>query len=330
MNDTIKEKGMQEAGEEQTQRVAAGGVRWEPLAERLWNDYLQAHQEAVAEILSQVGDPLQRVEALSKLSLALDRTFRALDRGGGNSPLPLVGRPSGFGAAGGVYPTPFSRPSAGLFGYSGTLWSRLAERCLMAQPRHALKKMASSGKPCYNPRAAPVRGRFSTERTCLGSTSMPLSTHKKAEITLYGPEPTKQPVFLWSDALRTGHDAIDRQHQAMYTTFQGVSSLLEMPEIPVSYWLSMALRATEEYVLTHFADEEQLMAESHYPAWQQHKQLHRQIVEDLQHHHATIKRLTTHEEKHAEAQSLLHFLSAWLNQHILEEDVKLVAFLKGQ
>lgn len=55
--------------------------RWDQLAQTLLTEYLQSHQEAMVAIKAEVTDPLQRVEALSKLSLALDRTFRALDRG---------------------------------------------------------------------------------------------------------------------------------------------------------------------------------------------------------------------------------------------------------
>ena len=68
------------------------GNRWESLAETLLTEYLEAHQEAMVAIQTQVTDPLQRVEALSKLSLALDRTFRALDRGGTETAPLLVAR----------------------------------------------------------------------------------------------------------------------------------------------------------------------------------------------------------------------------------------------
>ena len=54
---------------------------WDGMTETLLADYLHAHQEAIAAIKSQVKDPLQRVEALSKLSVAMDRTLRALGRG---------------------------------------------------------------------------------------------------------------------------------------------------------------------------------------------------------------------------------------------------------
>lgn len=55
--------------------------QWAHLAEELLADYMASHQEAVATIKDEVTDPRQRAEALSKLSLAMDRTFRALDRG---------------------------------------------------------------------------------------------------------------------------------------------------------------------------------------------------------------------------------------------------------
>ena len=72
--------------------VKQGDNRWEQFAETLLTEYLQSHQEAMQAIQSQVTDPLQRVEALSKLSMALDRTFRALDRGGTNASPLLIAR----------------------------------------------------------------------------------------------------------------------------------------------------------------------------------------------------------------------------------------------
>ncbi|MBF0184291.1 MAG: DUF1804 family protein [Magnetococcales bacterium] len=54
---------------------------WQHLAQTLWQEYLQAHRQAMTALLQEVVDPLQRVETLAKLSLALDRTFRALEQG---------------------------------------------------------------------------------------------------------------------------------------------------------------------------------------------------------------------------------------------------------
>ncbi|WP_130470049.1 DUF1804 family protein [Candidatus Magnetaquicoccus inordinatus] len=54
---------------------------WQQVANELWKEYLQAHRQAMTSLLQEGGDPLQRVESLAKLSLALDRTYRALEQG---------------------------------------------------------------------------------------------------------------------------------------------------------------------------------------------------------------------------------------------------------
>ncbi|MEO5364410.1 MAG: hemerythrin domain-containing protein [Magnetococcus sp. DMHC-8] len=146
---------------------------------------------------------------------------------------------------------------------------------------------------------------------------------------MYGPE-TRPAPFLWSEELRTGHDAIDRQHQDLYASFRGVSQLLEVPEVNVKYWFGMVMRNTEEYVLTHFADEEQLMAERHYPDHHLHKGLHVEIVATLHKHQAVIKQLTTAAEQIAEARSLLDFLNDWLNTHVMVDDKNFVEFMNRE
>ncbi|MBF0371397.1 MAG: DUF1804 family protein [Magnetococcales bacterium] len=56
------------------------GERRDYLVERLLEDYLQLHLEAVEAVQDQVEDPLGRVDALARLSQALDRTLRSLGR----------------------------------------------------------------------------------------------------------------------------------------------------------------------------------------------------------------------------------------------------------
>ncbi|MEO5346411.1 MAG: DUF1804 family protein [Magnetococcus sp. YQC-9] len=56
------------------------GNRREQLVSALLEDYLDLHKEALAEVKSGVVKPLERVDALSRLSQALDRTLRALGK----------------------------------------------------------------------------------------------------------------------------------------------------------------------------------------------------------------------------------------------------------
>lgn len=56
------------------------GNRREVLVSALLEDYLGLHKEAVAAVKNGVVEPLERVDALSRLSQALDRTLRALGK----------------------------------------------------------------------------------------------------------------------------------------------------------------------------------------------------------------------------------------------------------
>lgn len=151
-------------------------------------------------------------------------------------------------------------------------------------------------------------------------------TPKSRAINLYGPE-VKQGPFLWSETLRTGHSTIDRQHQELYESFQGVSQLLEMPEVNMNYWFSMVIRKTNDYVLTHFTDEENLMSSAGYPDYHKHKLLHLEIIETLKQHQGTIKQLKTDAEKIVEARNLLKFLNEWLNTHVMVDDKAVAEFI---
>lgn len=63
----------------QTANCLAGSSR-ETLVGALLEEYLVMHKDAVEAIKKQVDTPLQRVDALSRLSQALDRTLRALGK----------------------------------------------------------------------------------------------------------------------------------------------------------------------------------------------------------------------------------------------------------
>ncbi len=80
---------MNPATESQEQHQADS---WQQVANTLWQEYLQAHRQAMQALLQEVSDPLQRVETLAKLSLALDRTFRALDQSNNSVPPLQVAR----------------------------------------------------------------------------------------------------------------------------------------------------------------------------------------------------------------------------------------------
>ena len=129
--------------------------------------------------------------------------------------------------------------------------------------------------------------------------------------------------------MRTGHDLIDAQHQELYEAFKGISQLLDVPGVNMKYWFGMVIRKADDYVVKHFNDEEQLMADVQYTGFAEHKLQHIEIINELQKHQSTIKQLKTADEQIVEARQLLRFMHEWLNQHVLVDDKKLVDFIRG-
>ena len=136
--------------------------------------------------------------------------------------------------------------------------------------------------------------------------------------------------FLWSEGLQTGNESIDRQHQGIYEALLGVSLLLKLPDVRAGYWLGMVSRRVEEYVLTHFQEEERLMAVSGYPDLQAHRQEHLAFVEAFKGHQARIAQLATEAEKLAETTELLRFLNEWFDAEVMGRDRDFVQFLRNK
>ncbi len=145
---------------------------------------------------------------------------------------------------------------------------------------------------------------------------------------LYHSNKVRQP-FLWSEGLQSGNESVDRQHQEIYEALLGVSLLLKMPDVQAGYWLGMVSRRVEEYVLTHFQEEERLMARSGYPDIYAHHLAHREFVSAFKEHQTRIAQLATEAEKLAEAVELLRFLNEWFDEEVMGRDRDFVQFLKA-
>lgn len=126
-------------------------------------------------------------------------------------------------------------------------------------------------------------------------------------------------LFQWSDSFSIGLQEVDEQHKVL------VGLLNELHEAIVKRHGSQAARDVlnrlAEYTRTHFTVEESLMRLLNYPEFQQHKQMHEDLLHqviELQHKLDTGQAAITFE--------LLHFLKVWLTKHINESDKRFGAF----
>ena len=131
--------------------------------------------------------------------------------------------------------------------------------------------------------------------------------------------------LVWTESLAVGHGLIDVQHREL---FQRYNNLLQAcREGRGREELAPALDFLNEYVVTHFAEEERFMWITAFPESEEHKQQHREFCakindlrRELQEQGATVA-LTT---------AISHTLLNWLLWHVRQTDVKLARHLAGR
>lgn len=130
------------------------------------------------------------------------------------------------------------------------------------------------------------------------------------------------PIAQWSDAYRTGHQLIDKQHQEL---FQMVNELHDaMIAGNGKQIVGDTLKKLIQYTLQHFGAEEALMLQVKYPNYAEHKKKHdelaakaKQIVEEFKTGKLVI------------SITLSSFLSDWLRHHIKEEDMAYIQYMRS-
>jgi hemerythrin len=124
----------------------------------------------------------------------------------------------------------------------------------------------------------------------------------------------------WDTVLATGHVIFDTDHEHLVALFnQLVASVKERKSKVVCAKL---LYKIIQHAQVHFAFEEQLMADQHYPKADQHTAEHARLVKQAVRYMAKFE---------ADAPGsyipLIHFPEDWLTFHILSADKELAEFL---
>lgn len=129
----------------------------------------------------------------------------------------------------------------------------------------------------------------------------------------------------WTPDLTVGVQMIDEQHKElirrMNAFFDAMKSVDKQQRV-----LDM-LDFLEQYVVSHFSDEEKLQLSSGYPHYREHKKLHTDFIAD-------IKQIRSDIEKSgftvATGSLVGSTLVSWLTLHIKKTDKGLGAFILGK
>jgi hemerythrin-like metal-binding protein len=128
-------------------------------------------------------------------------------------------------------------------------------------------------------------------------------------------------LFEWKDEYSLGHPEIDNQHKRLFKLADDLH--VAMSQGKGRDALSATLANLINYTKIHFATEERLMQQYHYPDYAQHQQVHdkltAQVVQFQKEFEATRSAMTV---------QIIQFLKDWLVHHIGQTDKKVALFLK--
>jgi len=130
-------------------------------------------------------------------------------------------------------------------------------------------------------------------------------------------------LIVWDSRLETGHGKIDEQHQALIEIMNRLHGAMKQGKGKEE--LGGILVFLKDYTVTHFAMEEQLMAQHSYSGSAKHKQIHADLVRQVADLVEKFQQGTT-----TLTLPVMNFLEDWLVLHIQGEDYRFAKELRDK
>jgi len=130
--------------------------------------------------------------------------------------------------------------------------------------------------------------------------------------------------MLWSKSFETGNELVDEQHKEIFRLVQQVLDADAFANRKAQ--IETALDFLSGYAVRHFASEEALMAESNYPAFEEHKAQHDSFVKEVV---AFMERVKTEGGTISISETINNFVIEWLKEHIMDRDKAMADHYKG-
>ena len=132
-------------------------------------------------------------------------------------------------------------------------------------------------------------------------------------------------TFLpWSDEYRVGIRVIDNDHRALFDLINALHDNIQRGEGELI--TGSTLTALIRYVGKHFPNEERYMKQCGYPDYTRHAAEHENFAQTVRHY----KKLFDENPRRMNTDNLFNLLKNWVTTHILEADMKMVPYLRGE
>lgn len=150
--------------------------------------------------------------------------------------------------------------------------------------------------------------------------AQPLSQPDRPRVANRSPAMTR---IQWDAAWETGIPAIDKQHKQLVDHVGRLLDAIMDGQTEIDIENSLFFLA--QYTDFHFRDEEEIMAETRYPALAEHRARHTEMREQV------AEMVRTHvREPQALTVELVRYMHNWIINHVGTMDKALAAYLKQQ
>ncbi|MCW2279386.1 bacteriohemerythrin [Heliophilum fasciatum] len=127
-------------------------------------------------------------------------------------------------------------------------------------------------------------------------------------------------MFKWDEKYKIGIWQIDEQHQELFRIAGQAYNLLNETREDKFDDIIEVIKELQRYTVYHFNTEEGFMTEHNYDGFRVQKQQHGEFVNKIY----SIEAEQINEDQEDFILGLLCYVSEWLINHILEEDMKMV------
>ena len=129
-------------------------------------------------------------------------------------------------------------------------------------------------------------------------------------------------LLKWKDSYSMGEDKIDEQHKGLFELSNEIYELVKSGVDDHETFRKLFI-ALNDYSVEHFIYEEMYMQEQNYPKLNAHINQHNAFSKKL-------KELALGIDKDSHIKDIGEFVTTWLLQHVLDEDMKYKKFIESK
>jgi len=124
----------------------------------------------------------------------------------------------------------------------------------------------------------------------------------------------------WRDSYSMNEETIDKQHKWLFKLSNDIYDLMEAGVNDYEHFKKLFI-ALNDYGIEHFIYEEMYMRENNYPNLEEHIKEHREFSDK-------VRELCVDIDEKTNIKDIGEFVSAWLVQHVLDEDMNYKNFIE--